>query len=73
MKFSHSIQFNAVPDWSDYYIAYDNLKKLFVTTPPSLILKWMAAYGGNIGYIAWSDRPIVQTAMALPTPSLALF
>ncbi|CRG90298.1 putative transporter C3B8,04c [Talaromyces islandicus] len=28
MKFSHSIQFNAVPDWSAYYIAYDNLKKL---------------------------------------------
>ncbi|RDL40236.1 Uncharacterized protein BP5553_00215 [Venustampulla echinocandica] len=28
MKFSHSIQFNAVPDWSSYYIAYSNLKKL---------------------------------------------
>ncbi|EEH05953.1 SPX domain-containing protein [Histoplasma capsulatum G186AR] len=28
MKFSHSIQFNAVPDWSNYYIAYSNLKKL---------------------------------------------
>lgn len=29
MKFSHSIQFNAVPDWSSYYIAYSNLKKLY--------------------------------------------
>lgn len=28
MKFSHSIQFNAVPDWSANYIAYSNLKKL---------------------------------------------
>jgi len=28
MKFSHSIQFNAVPDWSGNYIAYSNLKKL---------------------------------------------
>ncbi|KAI1934339.1 low-affinity phosphate transporter [Ophidiomyces ophidiicola] len=28
MKFSHSIQFNAVPEWSDNYIAYSNLKKL---------------------------------------------
>ncbi|EAW08300.1 LOW QUALITY PROTEIN: putative plasma membrane phosphate transporter Pho87 [Aspergillus clavatus NRRL 1] len=28
MKFSHSLQFNAVPDWSAYYIAYSNLKKL---------------------------------------------
>jgi phosphate transporter len=30
MKFSHSLQFNSVPDWSAYYIAYDNLKKLYV-------------------------------------------
>lgn len=28
MKFSHSLQFNAVPDWSSNYIAYSNLKKL---------------------------------------------
>lgn len=28
MKFSHSLQFNAVPDWSGHYIAYSNLKKL---------------------------------------------
>ncbi|KAL8735253.1 MAG: hypothetical protein Q9181_002885 [Wetmoreana brouardii] len=28
MKFSHSIQFNAVPDWSSHYINYSNLKKL---------------------------------------------
>ncbi|OJJ39554.1 hypothetical protein ASPWEDRAFT_103262 [Aspergillus wentii DTO 134E9] len=31
MKFSHSIQFNAVPDWSSYYLAYSNLKKLIYT------------------------------------------
>lgn len=30
MKFSHSIQFNAVPDWSTHYISYSNLKKLYV-------------------------------------------
>jgi hypothetical protein len=28
MKFSHSLQFNSVPDWSGHYIAYSNLKKL---------------------------------------------
>ena len=28
MKFSHSIQFNAVSDWNNYYVAYRNLKKL---------------------------------------------
>jgi phosphate transporter len=27
MKFSHSIQFNAVPEWSSHYISYSNLKK----------------------------------------------
>ena len=31
MKFSHSVQFNAVPDWSDNYISYSNLKKLIYT------------------------------------------
>ncbi|KAK5086956.1 low-affinity phosphate transporter [Lithohypha guttulata] len=31
MKFSHSIQFNAVPDWSSNYIAYSNLKKTIYT------------------------------------------
>jgi phosphate transporter len=34
MKFSHSLQFNAVPDWSNHYIAYSNLKKQYV--PPYL-------------------------------------
>ncbi|KAF8420124.1 SPX domain-containing protein [Tirmania nivea] len=31
MKFSHSIQFNAVPDWSSHYLAYSSLKKLIYT------------------------------------------
>lgn len=33
MKFSHSLQFNAVPDWSSHYIAYSNLKKLYENNP----------------------------------------
>lgn len=28
MKFSHSLQFNSVPEWSSKYIAYSQLKKL---------------------------------------------
>ncbi|KAI8987280.1 SPX domain-containing protein [Mycotypha africana] len=28
MKFSHSLRFNAVPEWIDNYVAYDQLKKL---------------------------------------------
>lgn len=31
MKFSHSLQFNAVPEWSSKYIAYSQLKKLIYT------------------------------------------
>jgi tryptophan synthase/phosphate transporter len=38
MKFSHSIQFNAVPDWSSHYIAYSNLKKLYVLDPSFLVV-----------------------------------
>lgn len=36
MKFSHSIQFNAVPDWSSHYISYSNLKKLLYTLEKSI-------------------------------------
>ena len=36
MKFSHSLQFNAVPDWSAYYLAYSNLKKLYVRSLSSV-------------------------------------
>ncbi|KAJ5920313.1 Sodium/sulfate symporter, partial [Penicillium verrucosum] len=36
MKFSHSVQFNAVPDWSSNYIAYSNLKKLIYTLEKQL-------------------------------------
>ncbi|RKP39742.1 SPX domain-containing protein [Dimargaris cristalligena] len=41
MKFSSALQFNSVPEWADYYLAYSNLKKLLyqiekeVFTPPS--------------------------------------
>ena len=37
MKFSHSIQFNAVPDWSSNYISYSNLKKLYVLSHYPLV------------------------------------
>ncbi|CAJ0753709.1 11900_t:CDS:2, partial [Entrophospora sp. SA101] len=38
MKFSHSIQFNAVPDWADHYIAYSNLKKLVYQLEKDIIV-----------------------------------
>ncbi|ERF75781.1 hypothetical protein EPUS_01611 [Endocarpon pusillum Z07020] len=44
MKFSHSIQFNAVPDWSSNYISYSNLKKLIYT-----LEKQINSQGGQTG------------------------
>ena len=37
MKFSHSLQFNAVPDWSNHYVAYSNLKKQYVSRTMELM------------------------------------
>ncbi|KAI9760013.1 MAG: Vacuolar morphogenesis protein 6 [Chaenotheca gracillima] len=51
MKFSHSIQFNAVPDWSSHYINYSNLKKLIYTLERS---------------INQSSAPVAQDAEASP-------
>ncbi|ODV91912.1 hypothetical protein CANCADRAFT_22162 [Tortispora caseinolytica NRRL Y-17796] len=38
MKFSHSVQFNAVPEWSSQYIAYSNLKKLLFNLEKEYLL-----------------------------------
>ncbi|KAK4666993.1 low-affinity phosphate transporter [Podospora pseudopauciseta] len=51
MKFSHSIQFNAVPDWSNHYIAYSTLKKLIYSLEKSIHL----ASGGD-----GESRPLIQ-------------
>ncbi|KAJ1671006.1 low-affinity phosphate transporter, partial [Spiromyces aspiralis] len=39
MKFSHVIQFNAVPEWADSYINYTNLKKLLYSIERDIIVK----------------------------------
>ncbi|KAK4228395.1 SPX domain-containing protein [Podospora fimiseda] len=51
MKFSHSIQFNAVPDWSNHYIAYSNLKKLIYTLEK-------AVHQTSVGDL--EHRPLIQ-------------
>ncbi|KAL5624235.1 hypothetical protein BROUX41_004295 [Berkeleyomyces rouxiae] len=51
MRFSHSIQFNAVPDWSSHYIAYSNLKKLIYSLEKSSHL----AAGGDS-----ESRPLIS-------------
>lgn len=44
MKFSHSLQFNAVPDWSNHYVAYSNLKKQYVLHSMEM---WRVPIGGG--------------------------
>ena len=58
MKFSHSLQFNAVPEWSSKYIAYTTLKKLIY----SLQRDSLRNHGGDLesSYLApheHGDRP----------------
>ncbi|CAD6583449.1 MAG: low-affinity phosphate transporter [Alectoria sarmentosa] len=45
MKFSHSIQFNAVPEWSSHYISYSNLKKLIYQLEKSVNQPSAIAHG----------------------------
>ncbi|KAF7174274.1 hypothetical protein CNMCM5623_006843 [Aspergillus felis] len=59
MKFSHSIQFNAVPDWSAYYIAYSNLKKLIYS------LEQHARRGNGQAQSDVESAPLLSEA---PTP-----
>ncbi|KAF8934373.1 low-affinity phosphate transporter [Haplosporangium bisporale] len=37
MKFSHQLQFNVVPEWADYYLAYSNLKKIIYQVEKDLV------------------------------------
>jgi SPX domain len=77
MKFSHSIQFNAIPDWSSHYIAYDNLKKLYVTPLITcdlpLEMPTDDSVLGNTESIVWRNKYIIPTPMPLRIPSPPLF
>ncbi|KAF9103977.1 low-affinity phosphate transporter [Mortierella sp. GBA35] len=52
MKFSHQLQFNVVPEWVDYYIAYDNLKKIIYQVEKDLV-----AAGANNDLESGSGSP----------------
>ncbi|GAB5588757.1 low-affinity phosphate transporter [Umbelopsis nana] len=45
MKFSHQIQFNAVPDWADYYLPYSNIKRLIYQLEKDKVSGSLAALG----------------------------
>ncbi|MBE3047647.1 hypothetical protein IMZ48_35070 [Candidatus Bathyarchaeota archaeon] len=72
MKFSHSIQFNAVPDWSSQYLAYSNLKKLCVV--PVVLTQWqrLQYHGPLIANTQTastsSKRPPTSSPPAMPSP-----
>jgi phosphate transporter len=64
MKFSHSIQFNAVPDWSSHYISYSNLKKLIYQLEKQINQTHHQDHAGNAdgenspllnGSVEWDD------------------
>jgi len=66
MKFSHSIQFNAVPDWSSHYIAYSNLKKMYVYHRH--LLSWYVS--DELPEYISSKRPSTSPPAETPNPGL---
>ena len=62
MKFSHSLQFNAVPEWSSKYIAYSHLKKLIYSLQKEKLYSGTtassAASANNSVNLAFRDNEI---------------
>ncbi|CEP20704.1 unnamed protein product [Cyberlindnera jadinii] len=57
MKFSHSLQFNAVPEWSSRYLAYSNLKKLIYNLERELLQRGTtSALDNEASYLISQDR-----------------
>ncbi|CAO3614435.1 unnamed protein product [Cunninghamella echinulata] len=46
MKFSYSLKFNAIPDWFDKYLSYDDLKKLIFDLEKEKVKEWQDAEKG---------------------------
>lgn len=59
MKFSHSLQFNAVPEWSSRYLAYSSLKKLIYALQKRTLIEQ-----------AYDDE---QSALLHPTDPVLVF
>nr|UJH94487.1 ST.9 [Starmerella bombicola] len=49
MKFSSTLQFNAVPEWRDHYVDYDRLKKLIFRLERANVLTSQEDYESLIG------------------------
>ncbi|KAL1998193.1 hypothetical protein VTN02DRAFT_6677 [Thermoascus thermophilus] len=68
MKFSHSIQFNAVPDWSAHYIGYSNLKKLIYN-----LEKQVRRADGRRHHADVESAPLLDGADSPPLDTDAVF
>ncbi|KAG7192368.1 member of the phosphate permease [Scheffersomyces spartinae] len=62
MKFSHSLTFNAVPEWQQDYLNYDGLKKLIYQIQEQVYEQFAGPEGQNISTTTISD--LVNEAQA---------
>lgn len=61
MKFSHSLQFNAVPEWSSKYIAYSHLKKLIYALQKDKLYSRPASHiAGAGGDLERESQPLLS-------------
>ncbi|CAI2167488.1 1871_t:CDS:2 [Funneliformis geosporum] len=73
MKFSHSIQFNSVPDWADHYLAYSNLKKLIYQIERDIVACSIIAAGDTLIASDSEESPLLDAktrANAIFIPAL---
>jgi phosphate transporter len=68
MKFSHSLQFNAVPEWSSRYLAYSNLKKLIYNLQRESLQSTSRRLDNEASYLITQDlghhRDVVKVFVA---------
>lgn len=60
MKFSHSLQFNAVPEWSSKYIAYSHLKKLIYSLQKEKLYAKGNALGNSTSPVDTEQTPLIS-------------
>lgn len=60
MKFTHSLKFNAVPEWRDHYLAYAALKKIIYAITSA---EYHAGYEGEGNHAA---SPVGKCIFAMP-------
>ena len=67
MKFSHSLQFNSVPEWASKYIAYSHLKKIIYTLQRDKLYNnklptTTTAQNENVAHIDTESTPLLSNS-----------